>query len=194
MSHDFSSLSDEELARRAKGGDAHAFDALVRRYLRPALAVALEFVDARDDAEDLVQEAFHRALRGMEHFDERLSFRPWFFTILRNVGRNLVARQRRWQSVHVPETLAAEQRSPHDDAEWGETSERLSAAIEKLPEMQRACVRLFDVEGFNTVEVAEMLGITSGTVRTHVHRARRALREILPPTGGDDRREENDEK
>lgn len=193
MSHDFSSLSDEELARRAKDGDAQAFDALVRRYLRPALAVALEFVDARDDAEDLVQEAFHHALRRLEDFDERLSFRSWFFTILRNLGRNLMARQRRWQSVHLPETLAAEQRSPHDDAEWGETSERLSAAIERLPEMQRSCVRLFDVEGFNTVEVAEMLGITPGTVRTHVHRARRALREILPPTSGDDRREENDE-
>jgi len=191
VSRDLTSLADEELARLTKDGDAGAFDALVRRYLRPALAVAMEFADARDDAEDLVQEAFHRALRRIERFDEGLSFRPWFFTILRNLGRNLVARQERWQSKHLPETLATQQRSPHDDAEWGETSERLLVAIERLPEMQRACLRLFDLEGFNTVEVGEMLGIAPGTVRTHVHRARRALREILRPTGEADRLEEN---
>lgn len=194
MNRDFASLSDEELARRTKDGDARAFDALVRRYLRPALAVALEFADARDDAEDLVQEAFHRALRRMEDFDERLSFQPWFFTILRNLGRNLVAGQRRWQMGDLPETLAAEQRSPQDDAEWSETSERLSAAIEGLPEMQRACLRLFDLEGFNNAEVADMLGISTGTVRTHVHRARRALCGIVPRIGGDDCWEEDHEK
>ena len=190
MSRDLASRPDEELTRLTKDGDAGAFDALVRRHLRSALAVALEFAEARDDAEDLVQEAFHRALKRIDDFDEGLSFRPWFFTILRNLGRNLVARQRRWQSQHLPETLAAEQRSPHDDAEWGETSERLSAAIERLPEMQRACLRLFDLEGFNNVEVGEMLGISPGTVRTHVHRARRALRESLPPIGGADQLEE----
>ena len=193
MSRDFASLPDEELARRTKDGDARAFDTLVRRYLRPALAVALEFADARDDAEDLVQEAFHRALRRMEDFDERRSFRSWFFTILRNLGRNLVAGRRRWQMGDLPETLAAEQRSPHDDAEWSETSDRVLAAIEGLPEMQRACLRLFDLEGFSNVEVADMLGINPGTVRTHVHRARRALREIVPRIGGSDSREENDE-
>lgn len=190
MSRDFASLSDEELARLTKDGDAQAFDPLVRRYLRPALAVALEFADTRDDAEDLVQEAFHRALRRMQDFDERRSFRPWFFTILRNLGRNLVAGRRRWQMEHLPETLTAAQRSPHDDAEWRETCERLSAAIEGLPRMQRACLRLFDLEGFSNVEIADMLGITPGTVRTHVHRARRALREIVPPIGGDDGWEE----
>lgn len=191
MSRDLASLPDEELARLTKDGDAGAFDGLVRRYLRPALAVAMEYAEARDDAEDLVQEAFHHALRRMEHFNDGLSFRPWFFTILRNLGRNLVARQKRWQSEHLPETLATQQRSPHDDAEWSETSERLLVAIERLPEMQRACLRLFDLEGFNTVEVGEMLGIAPGTVRTHVHRARRALREILRPTGEADRLEEN---
>ena len=193
MSRDLASLPDEELARLTKDGDPLAFDALLRRYLRPALAVALEFVDARDDAEDLVQEAFHRALTRMEHFDEGLSFRPWFFTILRNLGRNLVAQRGRWRSERLPETLPAEQRSPHDDAEWVETSNQLSVAIERLPEMQRACLRLFDLEGFNTLEVGEMLGITPGTVRTHVHRARRALRELLAPSGAADRLEEDNE-
>ena len=97
----------------------------------------------------------------------------------------------RWQSEHLPGTLATQQRRPHDEAAWGETSERLLVAIERLPEWQRACLRLYDLEGFNTVEVGEMLGIAPGTVRTHVHRARRALREILRPTGEADRLEEN---
>ncbi len=185
VSRDFASLPDEELAQLTKDGDAQAFDALVRKYLRPALAVALEFADGIDDAEDLVQEAFHRALRRMVDFDEERSFSPWFFTILRNLGRNVLERRKRWQMGDLPENLAAEQRSPQDEAEWSETSERLSAAIETLPERQRACLRLFDLEGFNNVEIADMLGISPGTVRTHVHRARHALREIVPPVRGD---------
>lgn len=183
MSREPERLSDEELVRRARDGDARAVEILVRRYLRPTLAVALEFAPRREDAEDVVQEAFHRALRQLGHFDDRLSFRPWFFTIVRNLGRNLAAQQTRWRSVPVPEALAAPAPSPLVEAQRAEMQEQLSAAVERLPEMQRACFRLCDMEGFSGREVAEMLGVTVGTVRTHVHRARRALRQTLRSFG-----------
>ena len=194
LSRDLESLPDEELVRRTRDGDAQAFDALVRRYLRPALVVALEFADGMEDAEDLVQESFHRVLRQLGSFDERRTFRPWFFSILRNLGRNLVAKRKRWRTVPLPASLVTKRRSPFDDASSAEIRERLSAAIESLPEMQRGCFRLYDVEGFTGVEVADMLGITPGTVRTHLHRARHALRESLRPTDQGSRvKEENDE-
>ena len=194
MSRDLESLPDEELVQRTRGGDALAFDALVRRYLRPALAVALEFADGKEDAEDLVQDTFHRILRRLDGFDEGRPFRPWFFSILRNLGRNLAARRKRWRTVALPESLVTKRRSPLDDANSAEIRERLSAAIESLPEMQQGCFRLCDMEGFTGVEVADMLGITPGTVRTHLHRARQALRESLRPTDQGSRvKEENDE-
>ncbi len=181
MSGEFERLSDEELVRYARDGDVRAFGTLVRRYLPPALAVALEFTDRKEDAEDLVQEAFHHALRGLDKFDERLPFPSWFFTILRNLARNLAARDARWRTTPVPKTLAVDERSPFEDAHRAELQERLLAGLESLPEMQRACFRLCDVEGFSSAEVAAMLGVTAGTVRTHLHRARRALRLTLRP-------------
>ena len=195
VSRDLQSRPDEELVQRTRDGDAQAFDALVRRYLRPALAVALEFADGTEDAEDLVQESFHRVLRQLESFDERRTFRPWFFSILRNLGRNLVARRARWRTVPLPDSLVTKRQSPFDDASSAEIRERLSAAIECLPEMQRGCFQLCDVEGFTRVEVADMLGIASGTVRTHLHRARQALQETLRPTdeGPRVKEEKNDE-
>ncbi len=171
--------SDGQLANKARAGDRSAFGALVAQYLRPALAVAWEYAPSRDDAEDLVQEAFHRALRGLEGFDERLPFRPWLFTIIRNVGRNAAERNARWGSVAVPDTLPANDADPADLAHRALLRERIDQGLDLLPPMQRSCFRLCDVEGFEVSEVAEMLGVASATVRTHRHRARATLRTAL---------------
>lgn len=171
--------SDGQLVQRARAGDRPAFGALVARYLRPALAVAWEYAPSRDDAEDLVQEAFHKALRGLEGFDQRLPFRPWLFTIVRNLGRNAAERNARWSSVAVPDTLPVDEPDPADLAHRALLRDRIDRGLEALPAMQRACVRLCDVEGFDVNEVAEMLGVAGATVRTHRHRARAALRHAL---------------
>lgn len=170
---------DSDLVVRARRGDGEAFGALVRRYLRPALAVAWEFAPSRDDAEDLVQDAFHRALRALPSFDASRPFGPWFFTILRNVGRNAAARHARWSSIPVPDELATDAADPEDLAERAEIHERIRHGLDVLPPMQRACFRLCDIEGFDGQEVAEMLGVSGATVRTHRHRARAKLRDAL---------------
>ena len=171
--------SDSELVRRTREGDREAFGILVARYLRPALAVAWEYAPSLDDAEDLVQDGFHRALRGLNGFDTRQPFRPWLFTILRNVARNAAARHARWNSVAIPDELPADDPDPLDDAYRAELRDRIGAGLDMLPQMQRACFRLCDVEGFDGTEVAEMLGVNAATVRTHRHRARAALRKAL---------------
>ncbi len=174
-------VSDRALVKRARRGQSDAFDVLVRRYLRPALAVAWEFTESRDDAEDIVQEAFGRALRGLDGFDDERPFRPWFFTIVRNVGRNTAAWRSRWGYEPLSETLPAREGDPSSDAERREIQERVGAGLELLSPMQRTCFRLCDLEGFGGTEVAEMLGLEESTVRVHLHRARRGLREILRP-------------
>jgi RNA polymerase sigma-70 factor (ECF subfamily) len=83
-----SALSEEDVIRGAQAGDERMYRELVGRYLRPALAVAWEFTETIEDAEDVVQQALRRALDALGQFDSRRPFAPWFFTILRNVARN----------------------------------------------------------------------------------------------------------
>jgi RNA polymerase sigma-70 factor (ECF subfamily) len=178
-------VSDAELVIRARRGDSGAFGSLVRRYLRPALAVAWEYAPTRDDAEDLVQDAYHRALRALSSFDENKPFRPWFFTILRNVGRNAAERHARWTSVPLPDELATDAADPEDMAHRAEIRESVQRGLDILPPMQRACFRLCDIEGFDGNEVADMLGVSAATVRTHRHRARATLRDKLRHLNGE---------
>lgn len=171
--------SDRQLVSKACAGDRDAFGVLVARYLRPALAVAWEYVPSRDEAEDVVQEALHRALGSLDAFDTRLPFRPWLFTIVRNVARNVAEREARWRSVGVPDALPTAGEDPADSAHRALLRERIDRGLDTLPPMQRSCFRLCDVEGFAVNDVAEMLGVAAATVRTHRYRARAALRQAL---------------
>lgn len=172
--------TDRDLVRRVKRGEREAFDTLVRRYLRPALAVAWEFTESLDDAEDVVQDAFHRALRAIGSFEETRPFRPWFFTIVRNAGRNAAARRSRWRSEPVSESLLTDDTALSEIERW-EIRKRVTDAMELLTPMQQSCLRLCDLEEFTAPEVAEMIGINESTVRVHLFRARRTLRDVLSP-------------
>lgn len=172
---------DRKLVRRARRGDSIAFDALVLRYLRPSLAVAWEFTETREDAEDIVQEAFRRCLLGLDGFDDSRPFRPWFFTILRNVGRNTAAWRSRWGFEPLDDISREEGGDPLSELERAEIRARIDEGLEGLSPMQRTCFRLIELEGFDRIEVAEMLGLEDGTVRVHLHRARKALRLSLGP-------------
>jgi RNA polymerase sigma-70 factor (ECF subfamily) len=180
-----SDRTDEELARAARDGDARAYDILVRRHLRPAMALAWQSTRHVEDAEDLVQEAFHRAVRALSHWDDRRPFGAWFYTILRNVARDAHGQRKRRDALHsASATTDSEALFPeHEPAAPAGSDPVLSGeidrAIEALPEMQRACVRLCEIEGFSSIEAGRMLGVSEGTVRTHLHRARRQLRATL---------------
>lgn len=171
---DASQPSDEELARAAKRGDAVSFDVLLRRYLRPSLALACQYAARLEDAEDIVQETFHRAVRHLGGFDDRRSFRAWFYTILRNTARSANSRSgRRAASV----TITSLQEDPPAASSYDPLlADEIERTFEDLSPMQQACLRLCDVEGFSSVEAARMLGVSEGTVRTHLHRARKQLR------------------
>lgn len=173
----------DRLAARAQAGDRRAFEALVQRLVRPALAAAWEFVPTREDAEDIVQDTFARTWRELGRYDAARAFAPWFFTILRNTARNASRRDRRWQMTSLTDDMvdaAADETSEAvNTLDVASTTESLRTALDELSPMQRACLRLTDIEGFASAEAAAMLGISDATVRVHAHRARRALRARL---------------
>ncbi len=174
--------TDEELARAAKRGDAAAYDALARRYLRPAMALAWQYTRGVEDAEDVVQDAFHRAVRSLADYDDRRPFSAWFYTIVRNVARTAISKDGR-RAALAPLTLV-EGEPPAPAVVDPVVAGDVERALETLAPMQQASVRLCDVEGFTSVEAARMLGVSEGTVRTHLHRARRRLRVAIDPQRG----------
>lgn len=179
MPHDGSEDDDRVLVAKVKGGDAGAYDRLVRRYLVRAMAIARRLLQDPDDAEDLVQDAFMRALARIASFDERRAFGPWFFRLLINAGLNArkfrALRATSRQSDDWPSSTP----TPLELAEREELQERFRATLDHLPARQRLVVSLFEVDGLSTLEIAAMLGITPETVRWHHHQARQTLRREL---------------
>jgi len=178
---DFSAPTDADLAARVQQGDSAAFDLLVKRHLPRALGVAMRFLGTKEDAEDLVQESFLAALNKIDSFDTSRDFGPWFYRIV--VNRCLNARKSiaRRTGAELPAELASIGPSPLEEAHRSEMRDHLERALARLSEKQRAIVTMFDVEGFTSPEIAEMLALSDGTVRWHLHQARRVLRTALEP-------------
>ena len=174
--------SDEvALIGRVQSGDAAAFDELVRRYLRRGFTVAYRVLRQREDAEDLVQEAFMVVLEKIDTFDARRPFGPWLYRIV--VNRALNARRARTlrRTDPLPVEMATPEESPATALERREVGERFAKALASLPERQQLIVCLFELDGFSSVEIGGMLNLPEGTVRWQLHEARGALRKLLAP-------------
>ena len=171
---------ETEAIRRVQAGDTAAFELLVRRYMRPAFAVAYRVVGHREDAEDVVQEAFLAALGHIGTFDTARRFGPWLYRIVVTRGLNFrKARSRRTTEALDDAGVASREPGPAVAAERTGLSAAIAAALQHLPERQRMVVQLFELDGFSGTEIAAMLGLSPGTVRWHLHEARQALRGML---------------
>jgi RNA polymerase sigma-70 factor (ECF subfamily) len=165
---------------RVQAGDAEAFDLIVRRYMRPAYAVAFRVLGHREDAEDVVQEAFLAALAKIESFDTTRRFGPWLYRIVLTRGLNFrKSRSRRAAEPLEGAGVASRDAGPAAAAEQAGLRETVMTALARLPERQRMVVQLFELDGFSGAEIAEMLGLSPGTVRWYLHEARQALRRML---------------
>jgi RNA polymerase sigma-70 factor (ECF subfamily) len=121
------------------------------------------------------------ALEKIDTFREGHRFAPWFFRILVNRGLNARKARSLRAMEQVPEAAASAHPSPERHAEREELQRRLRRAMETLPERQRVIVQLSELEGFSGTELAEILEISDGTVRWHLHEARKTLRKALAP-------------
>ncbi len=170
---------EADLVARAVAGDRAAFGALVERYAAVARRVARAVLGNPDDADDAAQDAMLAALVKLDQYDPRRPFGPWLLRIVANAATD----RRRRRTVRRAEPLDAGVAGggprPDITAERRALSERLRQALAELPERRRIAVVLFDVEGYSHAEIAAVLGIPEGTVRSEVFHGRRRLRGLL---------------
>jgi RNA polymerase sigma-70 factor (ECF subfamily) len=131
------------------------------------------------DADDAAQDAFLSALDRIETYDRRRPFGPWLMRIASNAAIDLLRRRKVRQAELIDDRVATAGPSPAVETERAEIRSRLQAALATLPERQRIAITLFDLEGYPHAEIATVLGVPEGTVRSDVFHARRTLRTAL---------------
>ena len=165
---------------QALAGSQAAVEQIVRRYQRPVIRLIARITNDPALAEDLAQEAFVKAFQNIGRFKEGEPFGPWIYRIVTNLALDVVKHRSRFRHEELSELEPAARR---DDAELGavtsELSARIDRAIQSLPEHQRVVARLFLVEQFDHAEIASMMNLSEGTVRSHLSLARKKLKEQL---------------
>jgi RNA polymerase sigma-70 factor (ECF subfamily) len=174
-------VTDAELAALAGAGDGDAFGTLVERYAPAVRRVTRALLRDPEDADDATQEGFLSAWRHIGRYDPARPFGPWLMRIALNAAQDLRRRRRVRQTDPIPYDARSADEGPDLATERALLRERLDRALSALPPRQRIAVVLFDAEGYSHAEVAEVLGIPEGTVRSDVFHGRRALRAHLTP-------------
>lgn len=172
--------SDAELVAGVRNGSRQAAAGLAERYLRATRAVALSIIHEVAGAEDICQDAF---VYGMEHIEDCRDpsrFGPWLFQIARSRSRNYLRDSRASRTSSIDDVeLVSREPTPERSAERAEIRQRLIAALRQIPEDRSTVLLLHDLEGWTHREIAERLDLPPGTVRSHLHFARKRLRELL---------------
>ena len=177
-------LRDEALVQESgREGGERAFGELLRRHQGKVRGLLLRLASDRNLADDLAQEVFLRAYRGLNGFEGRARFSTWLYRIAYNVYLNHRARVR--ELAALPENFESGAMAPDSSmsAMRSDMRKDLDAAIAALPERYRAVVMLYYLEDVSYPEIAEILELPLGTVKTHLHRAKRLLREHLEGWG-----------
>ena len=165
------------LVLRAQRGEAAAFEALVRAYLRAAYSVALAVVGRTADAEDVAQDAFVLAFERLDTCREPARFGGWLLQIVRNRGRNWLDR-RKWRDVPA-EARADDEVDRAASPEDASLQRQLLGALQVLGAVEREVVLLHDLEGWTHPEIAAALGLSEVMSRQHLFQARKRLRAQL---------------
>jgi RNA polymerase sigma-70 factor (ECF subfamily) len=191
--------AEESFVAELKQGSEAAFSMLLSQYSRQVYSLIARSLRDPADAADVTQDVFIKVFRNISGFDGRSSLRTWIYQIALREASN----QRRWWSRHkqqetaidavveneqgetfcLAEALAGHDASPYDCAAQAEVKQRLEDALRQLPEAFRGVVVLREIEGFGYEEIAEILQVNVGTVKSRLTRGRHALREILKIDG-----------
>lgn len=185
--------SDQEIVALARDGLEAGYRELVRRYQRPVFSLIYRMVRDRELAEDLAQETFIKVLNAVDSYRPEYKFSSWIFKIANNAAIDHL-RRRELDTLSLDGSPHAEtadaieatalqvgdnQESPLEAVESIELGKAIEAAIGRLRPEYRSCILLRHVEGRPYEEIAEILGLPLGTVKTYIHRARNELRQAL---------------
>ena len=188
-----STLSDPEVVVLARKGSEAAYRELLSRYERPVFSLVFRMVRDRETAEDLSQETFIKVLNNLDRYSPEFKFSSWLFKIANNLTIDHL-RRRRVDTISIegaPDAVTAESaratsiavvsasESPLEELESRELGTAIERAIGKLRPEYRACIMLRHVEDKSYEEIAEIVKLPLGTVKTYIHRARHELRTAL---------------
>lgn len=178
-----SSLTDEQLIAAYRGGRGEAFELLVQRYRMELLHFLIRFASNRAAAEDLFQEAFLQVHVSINTFDTSKRFKPWLFTIAANKARDYLRKNNRRQAARLTVNDGGEEKfriidlletdwpSPNESVEDAETQQRVREMVDALPDHLREVLVLAYFNQFPYKEIASMLSIPLGTVKSRLHAA-----------------------
>lgn len=184
---------ETEFIERLKTGDAKAFDSLVTRYSGDIFALLYRITEDAEEAGDLTQETFLNALKAIKNFRGEADLKTWLFRIAINESRNRFRWWKRRQkektiSLDAPfgesdttlgETFSSTSKNPEENVLQKEREQALAKALSELPEIFREAIILCDIEGLSYDEIAEVLQINIGTVKSRIARGRDELRKKL---------------
>ncbi len=186
-------VPDHELVARARKGSQAAYRELLGRYQRPVFSLVYRMVRDREQAEDLAQETFVKVFNNIERYDPKYKFSSWIFKIATNLTIDVIRKKepvtvsldgsRNATSDDEIEatriTVASDDENPEELLEARELGAEIEVAIGRLRPEYRTAILLRHVEGNAYEEIAEIMGVPLGTVKTYIHRARGELRESL---------------
>jgi RNA polymerase sigma-70 factor (ECF subfamily) len=186
-------VSDHELVTRAQLGSEKAYRELLDRYQRPVFSIIFRMIRDREQAEDLAQETFVRVFNHIGRYDPRYKFSSWIFKIATNLTIDWI-RRKELKTVSIDGsrnavtsdemeasaiTIVSEDENPEELLEAKELGQEIEQAIGKLRPEYRAAILLRHVEGREYQEIAEIMALPLGTVKTYIHRGRNELRDTL---------------
>lgn len=186
--NDYSSLEDKDLAELLKNGDSGAFDEIVRRYQGRVYAAAFRVTGNREDALDVAQESLIKVYRKIDSWQPTGGFLSWVLRLTTNQAIDHIRRRKRRHQERLDENYLTEsEHAPVEPASFDtgsavraqEIEERIRASLTLLSQMQRKVFVMRHFEGFSLAEIAEDLHCTVGSVKVHLFRAMKKMRDEL---------------
>lgn len=185
-------IPDEEYIARTLKGDADAFNCLVRRHSRKLHAMLIQILNSEADAYDIAQETFLKAYHSLRYFKGSSSFYTWLYSIALNQARNFLRKRKRENTYSIDNADNGDQHEkdaeladkgigsdPVRQAHITDLRRKLNNAINQLSPAHQEVVRLCDIQGLSYPEIAKILNISEGTLRSRLHYAHRLLQGLL---------------
>lgn len=179
--------TDEQLIARFQQGDEYAYDLLVKRYKDPLMNYIYRFVNDKTDAEDILQETFLRLYKNKHYYKEIAKFSTWIYTIAGNLAKTELRKKKRRSFFSIHNFMDTEKDyelpdkgvTPDRETDSVITNNEIQKAIDKLSSKFKQVILLRDVQGFSYEEIAQIVNVPLGTVKSRVNRARLKLQQDL---------------
>lgn len=179
MNSVFGDSDDAAVIARVQNGEAGLFRVLIERYTKQVNALGCGFLRNACDSEDFTQEVFVKAFQNLAQFEGRARFSTWLYRIAYNTAVNKVNRRAEYLSLAEDESIEAVQLSPEEESVRAAVRAAVRQAVAELPEKYRLCIDLFFFYDCSYDEISAITGDPVNTIKSHVFRAKKLLREKL---------------